>query len=194
MHTRVSVFQRLPQRTVPEGLSQWPSPFRVHWPSLVVLSFLTIGRVMASPRPPHSAWLHCQHQASHAIKQLAPFINLTSAIYGGRVRVRWEREAKTKREGSLMEDMWIWRSVKWEGQTSVLILFAEYFCLLNAYSKWHFVCLNENILKHLHGNNHEWVPSNKTRVTIKDNWFLCQFKRTDKCATWQRWHTEHLWN
>lgn len=48
--------------------------------SLVPRSLRTMGRVMASPGPPHSAWLRCQHQASHAIKQLAPFINHTSTI------------------------------------------------------------------------------------------------------------------
>ncbi len=84
VYTRV--FQRLQQCTVLEGLCQWPSPPRVHWPSLVLLSFITMGRVMASPRPPHSAWLRCQHQASHAIKQLAPFINLTFTLYG---RGKW---------------------------------------------------------------------------------------------------------
>lgn len=87
----IHVFQSLPECTVPQGLSLWPSPSRVHWPSLVLLSFITMGRVMASPRPPHSVWLRCQHQASLAIKQLAPFINLTSTIYGGEREGRKER-------------------------------------------------------------------------------------------------------
>lgn len=50
---------------------------------------------MVSPRPPHSAWLPCQHQASRAIKQLAPFINLTSTIFGkGKEKVQKEEKQK----------------------------------------------------------------------------------------------------
>lgn len=52
---------------------------------------------MASPRPPHSAWLCCQDQASHAIKQLAQFINLTSTILREGVS-EGKREGEVERE------------------------------------------------------------------------------------------------
>lgn len=62
---------------------------------------------MASPGPPHSAWLHCQHQAGRAIKQLAPFINLTSTINArGGVKVGEKGGERERRE---VEGTGTWR-------------------------------------------------------------------------------------
>lgn len=116
----IYVFQRLQRCAVLEGFCLWPSPSRVHWPSLVLLSFITMGRVMASPRPPHSAWLRCQHQASHAIKQLAPFINLTSTIYR---RGSEDRKQRWRERGDQLGG----RYVEWEKSSMRKISISSHF-------------------------------------------------------------------
>ena len=127
---------------------------------------------MASPRPPHSAWLRCQHQASHAIKQLTPFINLTP-------RYVWEGEAAETGEGNQehlgRETCWAER----ERNASVPVSFVDFFEWLYSDSEWHHVCFDPNIYQSLWGWGWKAAAANahlgkikKKNIGINSNWFL----------------------